>query len=115
MLYKYLSPERIAILENFQIRFSQAKALNDPFESIALIQLNNEKDSLFQQNATGLDNLLNELDPNERTDEHITLLATAKEEIRTLIEERMSAERLGQEIMSLLNTRLGVLSLSRSH
>src|SRR5437870_3881441 len=32
ILYKYLSPDRIDVLENQQIRFSQPRALNDPFE-----------------------------------------------------------------------------------
>ena len=31
-LYKYLLPERIDVLRNAKIRFSQHMALNDPFE-----------------------------------------------------------------------------------
>lgn len=31
-LYKYLDPERIDVLENKRLRFSQINALNDPFE-----------------------------------------------------------------------------------
>lgn len=31
-LYKYLEPERVDVLENRKIRFSQINALNDPFE-----------------------------------------------------------------------------------
>lgn len=31
-LFKYLSPERADVLENLKIRFTQASALNDPFE-----------------------------------------------------------------------------------
>lgn len=33
LVYKYVTPERIDILENGYIRFSQADALNDPFEA----------------------------------------------------------------------------------
>jgi hypothetical protein len=32
MLYKYLGPERIDVVERLQIRFTQPGALNDPFE-----------------------------------------------------------------------------------
>ena len=32
MLYKYLSPDRIDVLENCHIRFTQSAAFNDPFE-----------------------------------------------------------------------------------
>jgi len=30
-VYKYLSPDRIDVLENLSIRFTQARYLNDPF------------------------------------------------------------------------------------
>lgn len=33
-LYKYLSPSRIDVLQGLRIRFTQASALNDPFESL---------------------------------------------------------------------------------
>jgi uncharacterized protein (DUF2249 family) len=36
-VFKYLGPERIDILENRNIRFTQAKYLNDPFESLPFI------------------------------------------------------------------------------
>jgi hypothetical protein len=36
-LFKYLPPERIDVLENIKIRFTQAYALNDPFESFPAI------------------------------------------------------------------------------
>jgi hypothetical protein len=39
MLYKYLSKDRVDVLQNLKIRFSQPQALNDPFESLPLINL----------------------------------------------------------------------------
>lgn len=33
-LYKYLSPQRVDVLQNLKIRFTQVSALNDPFESL---------------------------------------------------------------------------------
>ena len=33
IVYKYLQPERIDVLENGMIRFSQPHDLNDPFET----------------------------------------------------------------------------------
>jgi len=42
-LFKYLKPERVDVLKNLKIRFTQAAALNDPFESFpAIIQKNKE-------------------------------------------------------------------------
>ena len=31
-LFKYMRPERIDVVENLEIRFTQPDALNDPFE-----------------------------------------------------------------------------------
>ena len=33
-LYKYIAPERTDVLESFRLRYSQAAALNDPFECL---------------------------------------------------------------------------------
>jgi hypothetical protein len=33
LVYKYLHPDRVDVLENGLIRFTQSSALNDPFES----------------------------------------------------------------------------------
>lgn len=42
-LYKYLGPERIDVLKSLKIRYTQACALNDPFESFpAIIQKDKE-------------------------------------------------------------------------
>lgn len=43
LYYKYLRPERIDVIENLKIRFTQASALNDPFESFpAIVQKSKE-------------------------------------------------------------------------
>ena len=38
-LYKYLCPERVDVLQNLRIRFTQVSALNDPFESFPGVML----------------------------------------------------------------------------
>ncbi|MEL1241091.1 DUF2971 domain-containing protein [Flavobacterium flavipallidum] len=51
-IFKYLSPDRIDVLENKSIRFTQARYLNDPFESLPFIsKLMNEIESsiLYQE------------------------------------------------------------------
>jgi len=39
MLYKYLPVERIDVISNLKVRFSPLKSLNDPFESLPLIDV----------------------------------------------------------------------------
>ena len=36
-IYKYLSPERVDVLENQMLRFTQANYLNDPFEHLPFV------------------------------------------------------------------------------
>ena len=42
MLYKYLSDERVDVLENLKIRFSPFTSLNDPFKACPLIDISKE-------------------------------------------------------------------------
>ena len=42
-LFKYLPPPRIDVLENLKIRYTQARALNDPFESLPGILLEDKQ------------------------------------------------------------------------
>jgi hypothetical protein len=39
IVYKYVHPDRLDVLENSEIRFSQAAALNDPFETMPCFSL----------------------------------------------------------------------------
>ena len=52
-VFKYLIPERIDVLENMCIRFTQAKYLNDPFESLPFISklMSDEVFSAFYSKA----------------------------------------------------------------
>ena len=57
LLYKYVHPDRIDILKNFQLRFSSPAALNDPFEMkpvIASLAPSNEILRQFHENLPGL-------------------------------------------------------------
>ena len=69
-VFKYLAPERIDVLENLKIRFTQASALNDPFESLPMIE--------------------KLIDPNiffDMFEEHVT-----KEDFRETIEKTLAEE-----------------------
>lgn len=42
VLYKYLPPARVDVLQNLKIRFAQVSALNDPFESLPGVTLEHD-------------------------------------------------------------------------
>ncbi|MGF7141534.1 DUF2971 domain-containing protein [Roseimarinus sediminis] len=54
-VYKYLCPDRIDVLENMSIRFTQAIYLNDPFESLPFISklMSEIESSAFYDNSIG--------------------------------------------------------------
>ena len=56
-IYKYLSPERVDVLENQALRFTQANYLNDPFEHLPFVsQLVDEAftDKLYKEKINPL-------------------------------------------------------------
>ena len=53
MIYKYLPHERTDVLKNLKIRFTQPKALNDPFEALPLVSASKEKMLFFKQGKRG--------------------------------------------------------------
>ena len=56
MLFKYLRPERIDVIEKLEIRFTQPGALNDPFELRPRIEsLVSEAETLAHLSSTPVD------------------------------------------------------------
>ena len=62
LVYKYVAPERLDILEKGLIRFTQPAALNDPFESTPNLQdvrryLKNLAGSTYEPNRSDPDDV----------------------------------------------------------
>lgn len=116
-LYKYVSSERLDIVRNLRIRFTQPSAQNDPFEfrpivdrfrrpSMASEQLSKEWDLRFPE---ALDRA------NPRLKAFITgrpaLLASVKE-IRLAEADAQSDKTARDELFARLDSGIGILSLS---
>ena len=63
VLYKYVSPERIEVLLNKRLRFTQACALNDPFEFSPGAPVRGKRSR--SENLTGSDTYRNEYAPRD--------------------------------------------------
>ena len=101
MLYKYLPPERIDVLSNLRIRFSQPRSLNDPFETAPLINFDG-KAALVEFAEKKFHDFWDSCPSEMQTEENKrefekTLKASAKE-----IEKRTSAFSVGQELSRLI-------------
>ncbi len=112
MLYKYLPPERVDVLENLSIRFSPMQSLNDPFESRPLIELREEKSYCISEVNTGLDSLWEEQD--EKTKEKRKELEEARNKLINNANNLFHPNSVGKQVFSNLGDNLGVLSLSRT-
>jgi hypothetical protein len=108
MLYKYLSPARLDVIERLKIRFTQPAQLNDPFETEFLIDADTELD------CNDIIETLSEEVLCE-TDEDRVELARAKAELREWAKEMSAPHVVGRRLAEFLNRAQGVLSLSRTN
>jgi hypothetical protein len=106
MLYKFLSPERIDVLQTLKIRFSQPNALNDPFESAVLVDAGNFID---------IEDKLLEIakDFSAEDDEDRAFIDSEMDKMRKHAADQMTSQVVGRRLMEYMNRAQGVLSLSR--
>lgn len=108
MLYKYLSPARLDVIERLKIRFTQPAQLNDPFETEFLIDPDTEEE---------YNNIIETLSEEVvcETDEDRAELARAKSELREWAKEMSAPHVVGRSLAEFINRAQGVLSLSRTN
>lgn len=112
MLFKYLSPARIDVLERLSIRFTQPSALNDPFESAILVDASAHHD--IQSVVSGLRKQAEDegLIPTNQEEEDI--LEQALAELEAHANDLIHPSSIGKQLVELINRAQGVLSLSRT-
>lgn len=99
-LYKYVSPERIDIILNAQIRFSQAEVWNDPFELQPCFQDHIEKNPIKQLYEFA--KIVNDYETNDTV--------PVKEQIDKYEKERKRITK--DDIYRYLNKKIVALSLT---
>lgn len=133
-VYKYVRPERLDIIQNLELRFTQPGALNDLFElrprfetlmaeAIALAELNEAPPDLtrmlreaysmlpdHQRAHIPLETMEQYVGTYMATDE--ARQATAATLVAILLSFRLGAPGLCNSIYDVLNHRVGILSLS---
>jgi hypothetical protein len=111
MLYKYLNPSRVDVIENLSIRFSQPSALNDPFEATALIKFSH---SLKNESEREFEKIIDEEGIDRNDPEYAVIRDEILSELYSNIEKITHPKRVGDEVMELVESAQGVLSLSRT-
>jgi hypothetical protein len=96
------------------IRFSQVSALNDPFESRAVVVTTEMVGDLIAELNQGLDELVASYGSESLTEDDLALVHQTRTHTEQCTRARGAPEKLGRDVMRLMNSKLGVLSLSRT-
>lgn len=114
MLFKYLPAERIDVLENLKIRFSPLISLNDPFECQPLVDIKKESDHFLEAMLRELNNIWESTNIEERTEVNRKVYTETRCKLIADVKDKTNSFVVGQELMSQLSDKFGVLSLSRT-
>jgi hypothetical protein len=115
VLFKYLPIERIDVLENLRIRFSPLRSLNDPYESLPLIDVDDLVARTLQVHSAELDEIWKNIDESEKTPEKAARLEENREAMIKGVESSLNQNTVGEGLMDMMGDSFGVLSLSRSN
>lgn len=113
MLFKYLPPERVDIILNQEIRFSQPSSLNDPFEKMKLIDTSVLKAQVIEQSIKDAEEF--EAMHPDMTGAELEEFDRVKRQCLQDVDSQMSPRSLGDELMKLVDPFIGILSLSRTN
>lgn len=102
------------MMRSLGIRFSPLLSLNDPFESLPLLEDRSAKEMLIEEVISDLEVLWEKTDVDEKTEDNRGLLEKALENTVSDIEDKFEASNTGREVVTMLGEDLGVLSLSRT-
>lgn len=114
LLYKYLDPNRTDVLSNLKIRFSQVKSLNDPFESLPLINMQAELEKQKESINNEFDKLWDELEEHEKTQKTKKGIERKRKESLKFAEDMLSPESMGMKFVENGSYDTGILCLSRT-
>ena len=110
MLYKYLPPERIDVLENLKIRFSPLKSLNDPYESRPLLSVPNQNE-IIEESIKEINELWATVKKEDKTVKNIIAYEKSLKEIQSHHQKTFNKFNLANILMEYFNDSQGVLSL----
>jgi hypothetical protein len=114
ILYKYLPSSRATVLLDGRIRFSQVGALNDPFESRAILDTEPLVEEFVEKYVRELDGVAEQWNNGILSEDEAAQLNKAKGDLEAYARRRINSARIGRDAMRFINSSLGVLSLSRT-
>ncbi|WP_353500056.1 DUF2971 domain-containing protein [Vibrio sp. CB1-14] len=113
-LYKYLPVERVDVLENLRVRFTQLSSLNDPYEMHHSFNVTDLVNNLSKESRELLNEWWSDLSDDKRIElepEYNQVLSEIEENSGNLIREN----KMTSEMSKLMDKVIGVLSLSQTN
>ncbi|EOB4247481.1 hypothetical protein ACIL2N_003344, partial [Vibrio metschnikovii] len=114
ILFKYLPVERLDVIRNLKIRFTQLGSLNDFYETYHSLDVKDDFERQLQSSLNELDKLWSELNPIEQVD-HKTDYENAIIAVKELWKKAIKDLLMTQGMANMLDKYLGILSLSQSN
>ncbi|EOA3786412.1 DUF2971 domain-containing protein [Vibrio vulnificus] len=114
ILFKYLPVERLDVIRNLKIRYTQLSSLNDYYETYHSVDNKDAFKSKMQSSLDELEELWNQLSPAEQAEnksDYENAIVTLKE----LWDKAIQDSLMTQVITNMLDKTLGVLSLSKTN
>jgi hypothetical protein len=112
MLYKYFNTERISVLSDNLVRFTQTSALNDPFESALLLKIKGE-DEIQSQVVQILHDLLLSKGLDANSPESVHWIEQNLPAMRAKVTKEFQPAVIGKLLAESIARKQGVFSLSR--
>ena len=114
MLYKYLPPSRVDVINDLKIRFSPLKSLNDPYESLPLLSIK-EENIIKEESFTELNSFWASVADEEKNQENIEIYDKTTNDLIEHFETIFNKLNLAESLMEYFGDNYGVLSLSRTY
>ena len=110
-LFKYLPSNRLSVIQDLQIRFTQLSSLNDPFEMYHSLDVTTPIENVMNGGIAEVNELWNRLSPEEKTLEKSDYLE-AINSIELHCEGIINQAKLTRDLSNYLDNHLGILSLT---
>ncbi|ELV8591984.1 TPA: DUF2971 domain-containing protein [Vibrio vulnificus] len=114
IVYKYLPVERLDVIRDLKIRFTQLSSLNDLHETYHSLDMSDDFESQLQNSLDELDKLWNQLNSTEQV-ENKSDYENAIIAVKDIYDKAIQGSLMTQEIAKMLDKTLGILSLSKSN
>lgn len=113
-LFKYLPSDRVDVLENLKIRFTQLSSLNDPHEMFHSVDVVTELDKVLISSINELNDIWDDMSGDDKK-KHEKEYRQTLGDIKQFHNELLRSYQMTDEISARLDRTIGVLSLSQTN